>query len=345
MSKVIKKIVSVLLIFSLVYANLSGTIFGIVSYAEDGNNAGEVNEQEKQVEETNSLKVETKEFYKNNMTEEETEYEEALKLNLKYENKFNKIEIYDVKTEIKKALEENEEKDEEEQDVEETEKIKVFYKSTKINKESLLNTIGQDGKLELTYKQLENAEEDEKTAEVEKETLIRDEEITETDKKVLPQSEDEETVESDDNKNIEETENKEEEDLEENSEDIEKNEEELKGIIIAENGKVEINAETEADEEGFITIVYPENTENVTITIESEINVIENLSIVHTKVVEKVTDIEKVDTLETIKQIIVKQDEEEILNKQETSVMPITYTKTVADLGMDKTRNIYKYRK
>ncbi len=323
MSKIIKKIVSMLLILSLVYANLAGTVFGIVSYAKDENNISAIKENEEQEEEINSLEIKTEEFYKNNMEEMETEYQEKLNLKLEYENKFNRVEIYDVKTEINNGLMEEEEISEEE--IDEPEKINIFYKSTKINKSDLLDAIGKDGKLEIKYSQL--LEE------------IKDSEITSDEEDTIIDEENNSEIESEEELSEENKFEEDEEIVEENNDDskeLEEDKEELNGVIIAENGTVEINAETEADEEGFITIIYPENTENVEINILTETDKIETLEIIHTKMVDKIANIEEANVLETIKQIIVKQDEEEILNKQEASNMSINYTKTVADLGMDK---------
>ncbi len=319
MSKLIKKTVSMLLVLSLVYANLAGTVFGIVSYAKDENNVNAVKENEEQEEKVNSLEIKTEEFCKNNMKEKETEYQERLNLNLKYENKFNRIEIYDVKTEINNGLVKDEKvENEEEQEVKEPEEVNIFYQSTRINKTELLKAIGENGTLEIKYKQLEKVEEDN--------TTIDEEKSTET---VLPEQNNNEKVSEKDNVK------KEDEALEESNEDME---EELNGIINAENGIIEINAETEADEEDFITIIYPENTESIEIVINTETDTIDDLKIVNTRRVEKINDIEKVNLLETMKQIIVKQDEEEILNKAEVSSIPINYTKTMATLGMDKTK-------
>ena len=75
--KMFKRMLTILLILSLMYANANMAIFGIVSYAL--NNVQEIEETEK--EEVKPIKIEISEFSKNTMMEEETEYSERILLN------------------------------------------------------------------------------------------------------------------------------------------------------------------------------------------------------------------------------------------------------------------------
>ena len=288
MSRIIKKTIAMLIVLILLYANLAGTAFGIISYAleenmnvVDNSSQDVVDNSQSDIIEEEILKIETSEFFKNTMQELETEYEEKLNLKINEEKQFNQIEIYDVATQIKSGEEEIVDEQQEN-----TNTVNIFYKSTKINKSELMSAIGDDGILEIKYT-----------------TLTED---------TLP----EEVVEQ-------QTENQ----------------EPQKGIVTAENGVVEIGLATEADEEGNITIVYPQNTITLEMKIQTQTQItsIEKLEIVHTRTIEIVENIEEVNLLETTKQIVVT-GEEEILNKQESFSMPISYTKTVAELGIDKTQ-------
>ena len=300
MSKVMKKTVTILLAISLVYANLAGTIFGIISYAQDNQNPETVDiDNTNVVEEEKALKMETSELFKNNMQEEKTEYQEKLELNLNYENTFNEIKISDVNTEISDGVRKEILTTDEAEETISDEKIDIYYKTTRINKQELINAIGSNGKLEVRYSPIEENKEDVAVLPEESETINQEEDA-------IGSTEEAET-------------------------------EEQNGIIMAEKGIVEIEKDTEADEEGYITIVYPEKTSSLKIELLAEINKIEKLEIVHTKIIEKVANIEKVKLLETTKKIVVK-GEEELLNKQESLSMPINYTKTVAELGIDKSQ-------
>ena len=288
MSRIIKKTIAMLIVLILLYANLAGTAFGIISYAleenmnvVDNSSQDVVDNSQSDIIEEEILKIETSEFFKNTMQELETEYEEKLNLKINEEKQFNQIEIYDVATQIKSGEEEIVDEQQEN-----TNTVNIFYKSTKINKSELMSVIGDDGILEIKYT-----------------TLAED---------TLP----EEVVEQ-------QTENQ----------------EPQKGIVTAENGVVEIGLATEADEEGNITIMYPQNTTSLEMKIQTQTQItsIEKLEIVHTRAIEIVENIEEVNLLETTKQIVVT-GEEEILNKQESFSMPISYTKTVAELGIDKTQ-------
>ncbi len=309
MSKIVRKIIAILIILAIIYANLAGTAFGIISYALETNvnsiNNNVINQniidntmqnqniinnttQDEIVDNIPSeevkeeiLTISTSEFFKNTMQELETEYEEKLNLKINEKKQFNQIEIYDVATQIKSGEEEIVDEQQENTNI-----VNIFYKSTKINKSELMSAIGDDGILEIKYT-----------------TLTED---------TLP----EEVVEQ-------QTENQ----------------EPQKGIVTAENGVVEIGLATEADEEGNITIMYPQNTTSLEMKIQTQTQItsIEKLEIVHTRAIEIVENIEEVNLLETTKQIVVT-GEEEILNKQESFSMPISYTKTVAELGIDKTQ-------
>lgn len=288
MSRIIKKTIAMLIVLILLYANLAGTAFGIISYAleenmnvVDNSSQDVVDNSQSDIIEEGILKIETSEFFKNTMQELETEYEEKLNLKINEEKQFNQIEIYDVATQIKSGEEEIVDEQQEN-----TNTVNIFYKSTKINKSELMSVIGDDGILEIKYT-----------------TLAED---------TLP----EEVVEQ-------QTENQ----------------EPQKGIVTAENGVVEIGLATEADEEGNITVIYPQNTISLEMKIQTQTQItsIEKLEIIHTRAIEIVENIEEVNLLETTKQIVIT-GEEEILNKQESFSMPISYTKTVAELGIDKTQ-------
>ena len=288
MSRIIKKTIAMLIVLILLYANLAGTAFGIISYAleenmnvVDNSSQDVVDNSQSDIIEEEILKIETSEFFKNTMQELETEYEEKLNLKINEEKQFNQIEIYDVATQIKSGEEEIVDEQQEN-----TNTVNIFYKSTKINKSELMSVIGDDGILEIKYT-----------------TLTED---------TLP----EEVVEQ-------QTENQ----------------EPQKGIVTAENGVVEIGLATEADEEENITVIYPQNTISLEMKIQTQTQItsIEKLEIIHTRAIEIVENIEEVNLLETTKQIVVT-GEEEILNKQESFSMPISYTKTVAELGIDKTQ-------
>lgn len=354
MLKLMRKTVTILLVISLIYANAAGTAFSIISYALD-HEEGIENTEETEKQEEFALEIETSEFGKNNMADQETEYQEKLNLKLYSEKELNEIKIQDLETTISDGtVEENIDETESESEIEEEsktevepeEKIDVFYKSTKISKEELIKAIGENGSLEIQYIELstENKEEvdsEEATLQVQS-NIIELEEMDENTVvspeedsiAVIPEKQEDTAVLSEmpeENEIIEEE--KIEEDIE--SEEVE---EDKTGIINAEEGTVIINAETEADEEGYITIIYPEKSVvSVNINIATEINDIENLEILHTRVVEKVPNIETANLLETAKQIIVN-GEEEIFNQQEIFSMPINYTKTVAEIGIDKNK-------
>lgn len=249
-------------------------------------------------EEQKVLEIQTSDFCKNNMQEEETEYEEKLKLKLQHEENINEIVISDISTSITKkeavTSEETESIIEKEQN--------IFYKTTKINKTELMNVIGTNGSLEIKYKQLQ--EDDKVENDNENVTVLPEVEQSKKDNLItLPE--------------------------------IEKESEQVAGQIIAENGKVVISSETAADENNYITVIYPENVNSIEIRIYAETNKIDELNIVHNKIIRQVENVEDVDQLETGKTIYVSAGKE-ILNTQETISKSIEYTKTVAELGIDK---------
>lgn len=292
--KMLKRVVSIFLIFSLVYANLNPAICGAISYAVDNN---QETEEVVQAEESKKpMSIEITEFCKNNMLDEETEYAEKIILNLDYEESFKEVIVSDINSE---------------QDID------TYYETTRINKAELIDAIGEDGSLKITYTELEPENEEaenipeEVVEEPETEQEVEQEEIVE------PETEVEEEVSSE--------------------EVIEEEVEEEKVEIIAENGEVIINKDTEADEEGYITIIYPENTVSMNITINTNTNKIEELEITNNKKIKTVENLEEINSLETSKNITVK-GEEELLNSDETITTPIEYSKTVAELGIDKTQ-------
>ena len=83
--------------------------------------------------------------------------------------------------------------------------------------------------------------------------------------------------------------------------------------------------------------MYPENTISIEIKIFSDTNDIEHLEIINNKVIPPVENIEDVNSIEVVKQITIK-DDEELLNTLEGTNTPINYTKTIAGFGVDKTQ-------
>lgn len=285
-TKFIKKTIISLLTISLIYANANLAVLGFVTYAIDNTNAEitDVNDETNPNEKI--LKIEISDFSKNNMQEQETEYQEKLILNLEQDNEIKRVKILDEYTKINlETIEENTSGDSETEDMEEEQNINIFYKTTKINKEELLNKIGTNGVLEIKYKELE----------------IEDETNEEEDIIVLPEIETEEKA----------------------------------GVVNAENGSIIITSETKVDEEGNITIVYPENTISLEMTVETEAQKIENLEILNSRTIEKILEVDKINELETVKQVTVQNIVEVI---EETVKTPIEYTKTFTELGIDKSQ-------
>lgn len=302
----VKRVITILLIICLIYANVNTAILGVFSYALDERK--ETQEAKTDNETQKELEIQISDFCKNNMQEQETEYEEKLKLNLQYEESFNEVLISDLSAVIaKKETEEISSEEIEENNIEE--QAKIFYKTTKIDKTELINAIGINGSLEIKYSKLEENEKIENN----NENAIENQEEQNESMIVLPEIEENKIV----------------------LPEIEEEPELIDGQIIAEDGKVIINAETVADGNDCITIIYPENTYFVEIKLLTETNKIDSLNIVHNKVIEKVENVEEVDRLEIVKQITVN-GEKELLNTQEMLKKPIEYTKTVAELGIDK---------
>lgn len=129
---------------------------------------------------------------------------------------------------------------------------------------------------------------------------------------------------------------------EENSEDNEEisseNQEEKqleKWEIEAKEGKAIIDRETETDENGFITVIYPENTTSISIKLNTDISKVEKLEVMNNKEIEKVKDINLINTLKTTKELKIEKENEQIIEQEEITT-PINYTKTFAELGIDK---------
>lgn len=295
----VRKILIIFLIISLIYANLNVAIFGIVSYALDSN--PNITEATAETVKKHELEIEISDFCKNKMAEEETYYEEKLSLNLNYDKMFNEITIADISTEIGDGI------DEEKSEESDIEKVKpnTFYNQTRINKTELIKAIGQDGSLEIKYNVTENKEEQEN--EKEKNQEPQNEENKK--KIVLPVIEDKENQE-----------------------------ESPKGVITAQAGLVILNSETEAAEDGYINIVYPEMTDSLSIKIYTNTDKIEECEIINSKKIDKAQDIEKINSIEVTKQIIVKDEKEDFLNTLEVASKPIEYSKTIAELGSDKSQ-------
>jgi len=308
-TRMVKRTVIILLVISLIYSNLSMIISGCISYALDKKeNADMLKENAENLEEQKELEIQISEFCKNNMIEQETEYIEKLAVNVQYEEKFNEIIISDIDTIIDDGLV-NEEGSEEE--IKEKTKINTFYRTTKINKTELINAIGKNGSLEINYNELgEDDTTDEMQEEKQEEVIV-------------------ETVENEEADVAEVNENQ------ENEESLEENEN--KGKIVAENGIVILNSETEADEEDYITIIYPKNTVSLNIKILATVNTVENFNIVNNKIIEKVENLAEVNQIKTTKQIEVN-GEETLLNNLEVATKTINYTQTLSELGIDRTQ-------
>lgn len=277
--KNLKRITILILIISLIYATVYPTIFGLISYAQESEEAA-------QEEETKLLKIEVSDFSKNKMQEETTEYQEKLTLIPAEYGDAKSIEISDDQTIFEKKKEDTTENAEEAQETEQqtTDNTKIYYTSTKIDKLQILEAFQTGGNLEITYKTEEA-------------------------------SEDEEKIDS---------ENQETKELE-------------KWEIEAIDGKAIINRETDTDENGFITVIYPQNTTSISIKLSTDISKVEKFEIINNKVIDKVEDVNLIDTLKTAKDLIIEKENEQI-STQEELVTPIYYTRTFAELGIDKNK-------
>jgi len=320
--KMFRKMLTILLIFSLMYANANMAIFGVISYAIDNNQVIE--------EEMKPINIEISEFSKNAMLEQETDYSEKVTLNISNEISLKEIIVSDVNAKIySQRLEESVSEIKQEAD--------TFYTSTKINKTELINKIGQNGSFVIEYFELQvENEKNETEVEIDQEQNKQEVVINQASQEVitLPEQEGNNTTQGVIELPVEEERNVIQLPEEKPKESITLPEEEpeIKGIINAENGLVKINKDTETDTEGYITIIYPENINSVNLKIVTEKNQIQELEIVNNKKIEKLENINEI-KLETSKKIYL-QGEEEITETVETSIY---YTKTVAELGIDKT--------
>lgn len=282
-----KKIITILLIVAIVYANMNTALLGVISYAIDNT---EIKQTDENVESKKTLEIEISEISKNEMLDRETEYSETLNLKLDYEKELNQVLVSDVNTIVDDGSETKELQEE----------IATFYKQTIINKTELLKEIGE-GKLEISYEIKEN----------EQEATPNEE----------PQTETELAEESEENTQ---------EEQQENLQEIEK----VAGQVIAENGLVTLNAETEADSDGNITIIYPENTVTINIKIQTQLNTM-NLRIVNNKIIEKLENADNINQIKITKQLEI-QAKEELVRIVEEKIQPITYSKSFVELGIDK---------
>ena len=157
------KLIIILLIMSLIYANLNMAILGVISYAQD--NVKTIAEEELADKEEKALNIEISEITKNDIASGDTEYSETLTVKLNYVEKFNEVTIADISDEIIKEIGQ-----------EETEVVKphieTFYKTTKISKAELEKVIGEKGSLEITYKIKEQEEVLEPETEKEEEKVL-----------------------------------------------------------------------------------------------------------------------------------------------------------------------------
>lgn len=303
------KLIIILLIMSLIYANLNMAILGVISYAQD--NVKTIAEEELADKEEKALNIEISEITKNDIASGDTEYSETLTVKLNYVEKFNEVTIADISDEIIKEIGQ-----------EETEVVKphieTFYKTTKISKEKLEKVIGEKGSLEITYKIKEQEEVLEPETEKEEEkvlseetknvgTIILPEVIEAQEETILTPEIEEKTIQT-----LDKT-----------------------GTITAKEGIATITAETTPDDEGYITIIYPENTISIDIKILANTNNIEKLEIVNNKLIPKQEKVDDIKEIQVIKQIIVK-GEKELLNTIEKINKPINYAITKTGFGIDK---------
>ncbi len=107
--------------------------------------------------------------------------------------------------------------------------------------------------------------------------------------------------------------------------------------IEAIDGKAIIDRETDTDENGFITVIYPQNTTSISIKLTTDISKVEEFEIINNKVIDKVKDVNLIDTLKTAKDLIIVKENEQISTREELS-LPIYYTRTFAELGIDKNK-------
>ena len=299
-SRRFKKLITIVLMVNLIYANFSMAISGLISYAIDEEKMlQDTSKQDEANEEQKALEIQLSEFCKDNMANQETEYQEKIKLNLDFDQSFDELEVNDVNTVIGNS-------EPSEDETQESKEVKTFYKTTKIVKDELIKAISENGSLEIKYS-VEEDENKEKTKTAQEDKNLEQENLSETDKNLITLPE--------------------EEDIDENN----------TGKVFAKDGKVVINAETIADEEGYITVVYPEKTYKVDFKILKNPNKTSELLIINDKVIEKVENVEEINLMQVTKQIIVK-GETELLNTIEMTEMPIEYSKTFAELGIDKTQ-------
>ena len=155
-SRRLKKIITIVLMVNLLYANFSMAISGMISYAvdeekmlQDISKQGEANEEQK------ALEIQLSEFCKDNMANQETEYQEKIKLNLDFDQSFDELEVNDVNTVIGNS-------EPSEDETQESKEVKTFYKTTKIVKDELIKAISENGSLEIKYS-VEEDENKEKT--------------------------------------------------------------------------------------------------------------------------------------------------------------------------------------
>ena len=75
------------------------------------------------------------------------------------------------------------------------------------------------------------------------------------------------------------------------------------GTIVARDGKTTIDRETETDENGYITVVYPENTTAVKVELIGQIEKTAKIELVNNKFIEIVSDLDMIQIIKTTKQV------------------------------------------
>ena len=294
----IKKTIIIFLIMSLIYANCNTALFSIISYANDVKTTGIENSEENE-EPKEELQIETTEFVKNKMSEQETEYQEELTINFSHDKALKEITVSEDKTLI---TNDTQSETQETTETEEKSLANVFYKSTKINKNELINKIGENGTLEIDYTVLETTNNTEAQVQSNQNSLEEPDSYSMT---ILS--------------------------------NLNENGVLNPGVIIAENGNVKIDNSTVADSEGNITIIYPNKVNFTSAKISTDNKEVSDLKIINTRTIEAIENVDNVKLLKITKRIYVKaSDDEVLLNLYKTTSKQIGYSRTTASLGIDR---------
>ena len=337
LNSTLKKVLVVFLIITLTYANLvligTNIVQGLFSYAleeseesADANNEEMLDNEEEEdnledssEEESILLSIENKDIHKSTIESGEVDYTENLNLNLSNRADISNITIEDVSNEFF-YIEEQED-----------EEVVLQYKKTIINKENLLNLLGDEGRLVIT-------------------DTVTDKVVTELTSEILKSQTIDESVEQ--KYAIEETSEEEitdEETVEEISEEEITDEEiveEIRSNVTVTEETVVIEYVVEVTDIRFeFTNITMEQTENETENEEADseeiaedettieettelILVIENI-----KNISNINDIDNLDYLEESIKYIIEEDAETTVD----STIKFKDTVTRASLSVDNT--------